>query len=228
MIGTRHEKALIVLTSYVIGFTTAFIAFGITNMGNKGEENKDYASSKGQYENIDYTQEHKNIAAIGSDDEGLFVTVGGYNRIISGKMPALEASAIASLRGPGYAFEHHGAVVSKNGWLAFYCEQEKEDSVDCLPYVYSLYDDSVHPVTLDGQQVYLDSTKLTSDWSTDNYLIIDGYYSDSIETPWKFYTPIEDVAETEETPETETTEVAPEVTEEVAKTPETAPTLEVQ
>ena len=30
--GHRHEKVVLIITSYVIGFTTAFIAFGINQL----------------------------------------------------------------------------------------------------------------------------------------------------------------------------------------------------
>lgn len=211
MIGTRHEKAVIVLTSYVIGFTTAFIAFGLTNMHYKGDMYKNYGDGNMQHKNVDYKKEHKNISAIGTDEDGLFVTVGGYNRIISGKKASLEASVIKSMTGPGYAYEHHKAVVSNDGWFAFYCEQAKEEVKECLPFVYSLFDDTVHTVTLDGTQRTLDTETFTVAWSDENYLLINDFISKNTEKPWYFesvatsevsveVSPEESEATTEETP----------------------------
>jgi hypothetical protein len=184
MIGTRHEKAVIVLTSYVIGFTTAFIAFGITNMEHNGDMHHNYSTHKEQNEAHDFKKEHHNISAIGTDDEGLFVTVGGYNRIISGKMPDLEANAIAALEGPGYAYEHHGAVVSNDGWFAFYCEQPTEESKDCLPFVYSLFDDTIHTVVTESGAITLPVDSFTVSWSSDSLLKVNEFASKEEEKPW--------------------------------------------
>ncbi len=205
MIGTRNEKVLIVLTSYIIGFTTAFIAFGVSS--DVDTPIAEYVAPK---ESISYKEIHQNIQSIGTSSEGLFVNVGGYERIISASLSVLSASAIQSTGRQGYAFKHHTPLVSKDGWFAFYCEQEDADDTTCVPYVYSLFDDTVHPVTLDGKVEEIAIESYSADWDDQNLLSINGYPSLSNERPWEFKTQINEpisVLETEKNSQTEVGEV---------------------
>lgn len=203
MIGTRHEKAVIVLTSYVIGFTTAFITFGISAMGSD-DYKMETKNHSGVNRVVEFKATHKNISAIGEDELGLYVTVGNYNRIISGNKNDLSASVIESISGPGYAVKQHQPTVSPDGWFAFYCEQEEEDSVECNPYVYNLFDDTVHKATLNGQYGSLDIATFTSSWSEDSLLTVNGYQSNDNKSPWLFtaeeITPEEEVSASETIP----------------------------
>jgi hypothetical protein len=182
MISTRHEKIAIVLASYVIGFTTAFIAFGVTKMGEK----EVYPNNSSYIKVVSYKDVHKNISDIGTDDDGLYVTVGGYKRTISSYRSLLPASVIESTELVGYAAAHFTPVVSNDGWSAFYCEQEEESSADCTPYVYSLFDDTIHTVRLNGEVAPLNIGQYTVSWTDENRLSINGFASVSSDTPWLF------------------------------------------
>jgi hypothetical protein len=218
MIGTRHEKAVIVLTSYVIGFTTAFIAFGLTTMHYSDKQMSKRAPHMQSAKKVDYKEVHNNISAIGTDESGLYVTIGGYNRIISGNKNALEASVIASITGPGYAVKHHMPQVTEDGWFAFYCEQAEEGATDCAPFVYSLFDDTIHKVTLDGVHESLTIDDVNVSWAENNQLIINSFTSSDPKMPWIFNyadstevidpVAIDEAVTTEEAPE-ETTEITP-------------------
>lgn len=224
MIGTRHEKAVIVLTSYVIGFTTAFIAFGLNAMYNNADTlNNSYQAASKISSTADYKKIHNNISAIGTDESGLYVTIGGYNRIISGNKNALGASVIESVKGPGYAVEHHFATVTEDGWFAFYCEQTEEDMTTCDPYVYSLFDDTIHKVTLDGYHETLDISDVVVTWSETNQLIINSFTSKDQSKPWIFTYADSSEPIVDEVVETEVTPVAEEpVASEETSTPEVA------
>jgi hypothetical protein len=188
MIGTRHEKIVIVLAAYVIGFTTAFIAFGVNEVheGDATAKRMVAVAQTPANETVDYKKVHHNISEIGTDEFGLYVNVGGYKRTISAAASLLGASVIQGAMGPGYAVEHLKPAISTDGWFAFYCEKATEDADACSPFVYSLFDDTIHKVTLNGVQEPVRISDFTVAWSSDNYLLINGYSSVDNVTPWKF------------------------------------------
>lgn len=190
MEGTRHEKIFIVLLAYTIGFTTAFIGFGLSSMNHKSQQDEFSAlESVSTYKQPghNYKQLHAKIDSIGFDDSGLYASVRGYKRILSAKQSTLVTSVAQSLPTPGFYTEIYNPLLSPDGWFAFFCEQTSVADKTCTPYVYSLYDDTVYGVSINGQTQHIDIQDSNLLWSSENELVINGWYSVDGETPWKFF-----------------------------------------
>ncbi len=100
MEGSRNEKIVIVLSAYVIGFTTAFIAFGINNSYTPSVPEEDFSRSYVQPLSVKVAPQV--ISSIEENDEGFFAVIGGYKRMLSAKRSTLGANVIASNATSGF------------------------------------------------------------------------------------------------------------------------------
>lgn len=131
MEGTRNEKALIVLSSYVIGFTTAYIAYGITYAALQDEPLLATEAMTASVSQV--VEEQAPIAEVTIDlvDSELSVNVAGESRLIS-------VNAI-------------GAVLSPASDMVYFCEQAT-DSENCVDYQYVIASDVIQPMDV-GESV---------------------------------------------------------------------------
>ena len=78
MEGTRNERVAILLTAYFIGFVTAYIAFGVTQLEDKIK----YVSAPA-IQNAAVIQAQTTNALLTIDSHGLSVVVNGEVRLLS-------------------------------------------------------------------------------------------------------------------------------------------------
>lgn len=205
MEGTRHEKTIIIITSYVIGFTTAFIAFGINKISNP-EMINDNVIEPARLTSMQQHEEASNtdgITNVGFGKDGLFAITPTYERLLSADKNSFSATVANSIQNtPGFYYAIVDAEVSRNGKFVYFCEQNDETAKYCLPYVYSLSDDSLHVVKRGGGTYKSPVDGHTSSWSEDNSLVLNGMVSEDNQTPWIFPAPQEeneDIANSEST-----------------------------
>lgn len=221
MIETRHEKISIALAGYVIGFTTAFIAFGVTNMHHEDNMHEWKIKYNAPVQKtLSYKKVQENINEILLDDSGLYVNVGGYKRVLSAKVSSLATSVVQSTATPGFFTAIHKQQVSPDGWFAFYCEQLTSNSKTCDPYVYSLFNDTIYKANIGATQI----KDLNVSWLTNNKLTINGVTSITESQPWKF--PTKDSTTTVEAKNTNNEHIV--TLKEEVKTSVTAPDIQVQ
>ena len=177
----KHEKAIIMLAAYVIGFTTAYISFGI---GNDIEQKNDYIAV---YSVVDEVATDNSIEVNESEsstleetESGLMFKKGDYERLVTVNKAALIAS--------GFNAEDYGYVslvdykISPDKKYVYYCEQETQDDY-CSPYVYSPTLDVIYPVSfVEGNKV--DLLEYSAEWRDDGVLVISGDSSSDPESPW--------------------------------------------
>ena len=184
MEGTRHEKIAIIIASYVIGFTTAFIAFGI----NQPDSRMQVQIQGGQNNSAQQVSDN-DITSVGYGNDGLFVITSGYERLLSAKASTLGASAISSKGTSGYYYKIVDAEASRDGRFVYFCEQLTQDAETCDPYVYAVEDDSLHMVKADGSAYKSPVATHESAWSDDNDLVLNSMSSAVKDTPWLLSTP---------------------------------------
>lgn len=179
MEGTRHEKIFIVIASYVIGFTTAFIAFGLSQL-NESHSNK-----------VSYTPPtvSKQVSVLspvtlGFSEVGLYVLNSGYQQLLTAKRSSLSANALASEEVPGFYYEIMSAESSPDGKYVYYCEQLSAEAEYCDSYVYSIAEDSLYPITVTGEIYKSPVATHASYWSENGFLSVDGFVSAESENPW--------------------------------------------
>lgn len=188
MEGTRHEKVFLILIAYVIGFTTAFIAFGINVFPASVSVHKNIdpmlQASVNVLEQDSESQNEATITEIGYDDEGLYAIYQGEKIILTAKKDVLGASAIATEEIPGFYHYVLEAVLSPNGQFVYFCEQLSEEAVTCDPYVFALSDGILHKVTVDGEVYRSSNQDHTISWLDDNRLVLNNMVSNAAITPW--------------------------------------------
>jgi hypothetical protein len=188
MEGTRNEKVLLIATSYIIGFVTAFIAFGVNNPHtevttlslNVSNANPRVALA----ENSDESTKEALKITVAQDSDGLFVMNSYAERILSANKNSLQASAVSSLNGTGFYHKIVDAEPSRDGKFVYFCEQLTVDEETCDPYVYSLDEDSLHPVRLNGELYKPTVSRHNSMWIEESVLMLDDSASVTAETPW--------------------------------------------
>lgn len=136
MEGTRNEKALLVLCSYVIGFTTAYIAYGISYAILTDDSVQTGTAYTASVAELDYNEPLEEVAGVTFElvDSELTVNVEGEQRLVS--ITAQEAS------------------LSPSSDSVYFCETAS-GSEGCTQYEYSISEDVVRPL-IAGEQGYSD------------------------------------------------------------------------
>lgn len=179
MEGTRHEKAFLVITAYVIGFTTAFIAFAIPSMQSTDTVETITAAPRA----VSSSTAAPSLS-VGKGEEGLYAITPTYQRLLSVDRATLSANLIDSAPTSGYYYQIIDAEASRNGQFVYYCEQIDESDDTCDPYVYELATDSLHLVTADGAEVKPEIASHAAAWTDTSELMIDDRISSDPAKPW--------------------------------------------
>lgn len=185
MEGTRHEKIALIVIAYVIGFTSAFIAFGVNKINS---EAKLIHIDETQAMNSDSAEVHHSGLSVGVGEEGLFVITKEKERILSANKNLLEASVISSEPTPGFFYNIIEAEASRDGNFVYFCEQLMEEDPYCDPYVYSIVDDTLYRVSFEGEYIQPLILAHDSTWADESTLILNSAISENPEEPWKLST----------------------------------------
>ena len=126
----RHERAIIVTLAYIIGFTSAFIAYGI-------HPNTDPQPTNSEVQNVAGIATAIPERLITQDDvildsRGLFVIRDGEEYPVS----AYLRSGVEP--GPGYHVSIDSISLTNNGRRLYYCAQETIEEVGCTGYIYDV------------------------------------------------------------------------------------------
>ncbi len=156
MIGSRNEKALLILCTYVIGFTTAYIAFGVTVSGT--EDASMYTANV-------YSTQSVTRDEVMAEEEVLGVT---------SQDPV----------GTTLDTTNPDQVLSPNGSFAYYCEEGMTPGI-CIPFILDLSTNVANALTIDGEAVTFNTEDATFTWTADNTLTGPGLVSASADAPWE-------------------------------------------
>jgi hypothetical protein len=177
----KHERAGLILLSYLIGFTTAFIAYGMQQTDS---------SSMPTIATTDVTSQVATLAVTSNDmlsdvpselyesEEGLMMQRSGETRLI-----AAGASFAPELGDDAYETIEAQAL-SRDGRYAFFCMTTPSVSDSCFPYVYDWEASGLRPVTVGGELGNFAVGDVNAAWSSDGYLQVGRYLSVSSDTPW--------------------------------------------
>ena len=165
----RNEKAFIVVLAYIIGFTTAFIAYGVPTL----ETHQDKKSSSQKI-----AEQSGSIVTAYVNETGLFAETQAGSVIISAK------ATEQSIQKDGWHYDIATASVSPNGRFVHYCEQSLEIPTECKHFVYVAENHTVHRVTRNGTQLVSDTNTVSNPWTNDNRLQFGTSESNSSVNPW--------------------------------------------
>ena len=181
MEGTRHEKIIIAIAAYVIGFSTAFIAFGV-NQVNKtapSDFSNAYISPVSAQTPVHHMETTVSLA-----EEGLFAISQERKRILSANRNYLEANVVEALGETGLHYAIIDAEVSPNGKFIYFCEQLTSLDDTCGAFVYSVGADTIYEVSLDSERFRPIVADHESVWNEGNLLLTEGAVSVNADVPW--------------------------------------------
>lgn len=196
--GTPHEKALLVVFAYLIGFTTAYIAFGFTTSGMTDtvklvqvptEQSASVAASaNGNDSDTDApATPATDVPEVVYENSGLYVHTGvEFPTLLSKDISALDTTfadrpALSDKQGfhtaiPAY--EHFAST----GYV-YYCEQH--DDASCVPMLYSLDDEQLYVVQNQSGPLALSIAEASAVQMTPAAgLLFANYRSTDRTTPW--------------------------------------------
>lgn len=170
----RHEKITLVVLGYVIGFVTAYIAFGSTTL----TPTKLNEIVPAEAEEI----KGESAPAIIFDEDGMFVRIGSNMVVISGR---LRENMIA---GPGFHTQIPRYEASPDGAYVYFCEQQTEAENFCHEYVYLVGKHMIKPLKKNGEVLTSELTDEGFEWTRVGKLTSDELESVSTSEPWKLET----------------------------------------
>ena len=211
MEGTKHEKAVIVLLAYIVGFTAGFIAFGVSKTNvpeevievvandtetltqiapTKPVEQTELPISDSEKIEGELTDDYSNPTGSGKGTQAyyknnrLFVSVEGKVNLLSVAKSKLTAdvSSIFSNQGSHVAIPKY--EVSPNGKYVYFCEQQT-DVTECLSFVYDVANQIIQYVVADGKKVLISTEEAKKVTWKGNTLAIGVRSSEAAELPWK-------------------------------------------
>lgn len=163
MEGTRHERIIMVAAAYVIGFTTAFIAFGLSNSSSPLEVASvptppQTAAVIDAVPTIPEPKQDPTEPTMSLQADGLHIVDANGDVLVS----ALGTDVTMGEDGfPAAIFQYD---LSPDGHFAYFCEQATPDAVNCKPFVYDLQNQVVFPLKEGGERIVLELTEANVTW----------------------------------------------------------------
>jgi len=157
MNGIRHEQAVLVVMAYIVGFVTAFIAFGISEsnkalpLTNYKTDNHISANQVAEAADADVVEVTHSDNKVSYEDGMLQVHNVYDNPIVLSVdvslMPELAEDPQFSDQGVHQSLTQYG--VSQDGNYVYFCEQMVQPDT-CRSFVYDITEDLITPLTFSG------------------------------------------------------------------------------
>ncbi|USN87854.1 MAG: hypothetical protein H6779_00190 [Candidatus Nomurabacteria bacterium] len=181
MEGTRNERVAIIATSYVIGFVTAFILFGINNPTDTATTN---LANVAEVSAADVYKEPKltPIPIAITYENGSLIIKKGDKDIILTQNPILATTLIK----PETRLHYNNLswTLSDNNSYLFFCEQQNTEGNYCIGAIYDISNETVHTLTTDGVNLSLSLPASTLIRWKQESLDITGFTSSDPAKPW--------------------------------------------
>lgn len=161
----KQEKAIIMALTYLIGFLTAYIAFGI----HSPEVEENYP---------------KNITNE-TTDVRTDILSDGFFAVLDGQYRALSAQAYnATEPTPGQHVSISHVTISPDNQYIHYCAKETQEATQCLNYVYAVDGDITRVVRdIEDKPMYSAFDDETY-WTAGGYLHLAEHSSIDNKSPW--------------------------------------------
>jgi|GEM_PF-866035 len=173
--GTRHERAALVTTAYVIGFITAFIGFGVSYLSvDTGVPVATQPASVVMTTETESTSSATPTVSLEQTADGLFLNTDEGVTLLA----SFTSGDVATTDGEYVALA--ATDVSPNGSYAYFCEVPSVSSDNCAPYVYNVMTERVYPVTINGNRVAFSAEPHTVIWAETGPLSIAGEVVDQL------------------------------------------------
>ena len=177
----QHERAAVMALTFCIGFTTAFIAYGIPTVEAPPTLVTAAPTQTAAVIQADRTApsaqpESRNVG-VTLDDDGLWLQIGDERHLAS-------PSVAVAPEIPEAHVDVHQAVVREDGAFLFFCAETTASQGQCEPRVYDVANFRMYRVESNGQTGTLEPATLDSVWQNDGRLDINGFASVTAQRPW--------------------------------------------
>ncbi len=205
--GTKHEKAVLVVISFIIGFTCGLIAFGINNAQHTTMVYDDTLVSDVPpmpetppldfegYEpptgNPPSDEMDADAADMPTSDEPvsyengrLYAKVGEERFVLSLRSDIVESDNVEGFSTQGLHKALPSYSASPSGDYVYFCEQQTENP-ECTNFVFDTKANVIHFVSVNGAKLITAITDASNAVWNGDMLAVAAYSSVSAEEPWK-------------------------------------------
>ncbi len=188
--GTKHEKAVLVVIAYIIGFTSGFIAFGISELNFKNLD--DIATDLPVLDPattpyVPPTSQPPAVieSAAASYSEGkLYADVGEERFVLSISNEVMPKDNVEGFATQGI---HHNLpifITSPSGRYVYFCEQQTTEQ-KCTSFIFDTYTNLIQFVSVAGDKLLIDNTVAKTAIFAGEALSLGEWVSASSNEPWK-------------------------------------------
>jgi len=198
--GTKHERAVIVVLAYIIGFTSGFIAFNLSDKSANVDKKDTYSeiisneleteievleddiqtTSENNGEVLGEVVESNDFVFYNSDH--LYVQTSQGMMVLSVHEKIFEGNVPQEFTEQGIHTEKPVFVANDSDSMVFFCEPQS-DSESCMPFVFDARSVMIYPVTVNNTALSLAINEARSASWQGNQLALLSFVSNGT-TPW--------------------------------------------
>ena len=202
--GTKHEKVVIIVLSYVIGFTAGFICFGVAAAIHHERAtdvavvapialptNDGFAEAVKQAPTALPATTTANGTAVTDQIRGLAVTyedgklqakVGENMYLLSMRSSGLDSAVQSAFKNQGIHTDIPAYITSPDNKYVYFCEQQAAAD-SCNSFIFDVEKNVIEYVTVDGKKLSTTGAVAKSATWTEKGLSIDGKVSAEVTAP---------------------------------------------
>lgn len=184
-----HERAAVMALTFVIGFTTGLIAYGLPVADAPvayvppTSQTASAISASAEVEEADVLDQSVAQPTIGTTQAYAEVDTAGLHFITDAGERLLVSVAVGNgVDGIRAHTAIHQPLPSPDGRFLFYCAEYADTAGACDALVFSAENNTLRPVTVDTLQV---PSRMRTAWSSDGRLQINQQVSLSAAQPWE-------------------------------------------
>ncbi|MBY0538393.1 hypothetical protein K2P47_03260 [Patescibacteria group bacterium] len=193
--GTKHEKAVLVILSYVVGFTAGFIVFGVTQSSPLESApiiNVTEAPAAEMVTGVPEVSTTETPELETSDMSQQVMYTGGRlmansngaSVLLSAQIQTVDPETAKDLASQGVHESLPQYLASDDGNFIYYCEQHSGEDT-CVNFIYQVSDQSIKYVTADGVKLRSTPMDAKAAYWEGATLVIGANRSMTPDTPWK-------------------------------------------
>ncbi len=167
MEGTRNERVVILVLSYIIGFVTAYIAFGLTPLTDSWSIASIPTTNTAAVMNS-APKKVDTRPLVATTKQGLVLIKNNQEIYLSSHVEAGDDTFLDE----GYHVKLADYELSPDGEFVYFCEVPAVDADSCRPYLYSIAEDITYPVKIDGERVAFSADGGDVYWGSNGILVV--------------------------------------------------------
>ncbi len=199
--GTKHEKVVIIVLAYVMGFTAGFICFGITSKFNAAvapapvvavaapivdesptpTEATEPATPEATVAATPVTND-PGVTTVTYTDGKLQAHVGAETYLLSMKLAALDSTEKTEFQNQGTHTDIPSYSVSPDGNWIYFCEQQTAED-NCNSFMYDVTKKVIKYVSADGKKLTTTAEVAKAATWSGKGITIDGKTSKDVADP---------------------------------------------